>query len=505
MSAWRAVRLLLAVLCGAGLALAYPPFDFVPALASYAALLVLIELSERHAKRPILDRFVTGAVFGFGFHLAGLWWVGAAFLVDADRYALLLPLGVVGLPLLLAPFMGLATALTGLAPRTMAWRALALALAISFAEALRSVVFTGFPWNHAGAGLSQSLLLSQTASAVGLNGLAIAAVLVGALPAVLVERKSRWFGVPVGVVLALMAGYGLERLWTAPPDAPDAFVVRIVQPNVPQRDKWDPQHRFTIWARLLDLTAGARPGAIVIWPETAIPFIYRTESLEQVQLAEALTGKALLITGAADIVGAKEGRPVTKNAVLTIATDGSITDRYDKARLVPFGEFVPLAGLLERIGLRAIAAGNASFTPGPGPVVLRSQGVPPFQPLICYEIIFSDPSAPEGAEWIVNVTNDAWFGDTPGPRQHLRHAQLRAIERGLPLVRAANTGISALVDATGAIREALPLNATGVIDARLPAARSALYERAGDLPLYALWLIAIGAALAWRLKRIRDS
>ncbi len=499
----RLPRLLLAALSGVGLAFVFPPYDFVPGLLAFSALLLLMEVGERHARRPILERALLGAAFGFGAHLMGLWWIGAAFLVEADRYAVLLPFAVVGLPLLLAPFTALATALAGLAPPTLAWRAVSLALALSFSEWLRGVVLTGFPWNAIGVGLTQTALMAQSASAVGVNGMAVAAVLLGALPAALCERRSRWLAAPVGAVLAAMAAFGAYRLLTLPPPAADAPLVRIVQPGVPQNDKWDPVLRNSIWQRLLVLTRGgpdaARPAA-VIWPETAIPFLYRAPSLEQTELAEALAPATVLITGAAEVLLTETGRQ-TRNTVTVIGPDGISRQRYDKVHLVPFGEYVPLAGLLSRLGLTALAARDQSFVPGEAPMTVATAGLPPFQPLICYEVIFPHVTAAPPAAWIVNVTNDAWFGNTPGPRQHLRHAQLRAIERGIPVARAANTGISAMIDSAGRTVERLPLKAVGAIEATLPASRFALYAKVGDWPLFGLWLC--GATLFWWLRRPR--
>jgi len=486
----RLVRVLLAALSGAGLALAFPPADFMPGLIAFSVLLILIEAGEARTRHPLLERALLGAAFGFGAHLMGLWWIGAAFLVEADRYAALLPFAVIGLPLLLAPFMALATALVGLAPPTLAYRAIALALAVSGTEWLRGVVLTGFPWNSVGIALTPSTLLMQTASAVGLAGLAVPAVLLGALPAALCEHRSRWLAAVAGAVLAAMAAFGAYRLLTQPPTPADAPLVRVVQPSVPQHEKWAPEQRDTIWQRLLLLSdgePGAAAPAAIIWPETAIPFLYRSPGEAASAVADLLGPDTVLVTGAAELV-ATEGAPRMFNTVLVLGPEGERLSRYDKERLVPFGEYVPLAGLLERIGLTALAAGDSSFAAGNAPVTLRVGALPPFQPLICYEVIFSGRGAAPPAAWIVNVTNDAWFGNTPGPRQHLRHAVLRAVERGVPVVRAANNGISAVIDSAGRIVERLPLNAVGAFDARLPVAFPSLHARFGDIPLFGLWL-----------------
>ena len=507
----RSVRLFLSFLSGTGLALAYPPYDILPALAAYAVLLILMEAGERVARRPLVERALLGAAFGFGFHLMGLWWIGAAFLVEADRYAVLLPFAVIGLPILLAPFTALATALTGFAPPTIAWRAVALALALSFTEWLRGLVLTGFPWNAAGVGVTQTTLLAQSAAAVGVNGLAIVAVLLGALPAAFVEARSRWLGIPAGIALAAMAGFGAYRLLTIPPTPADAPIVHVVQPSVPQADKWRPELRIEIWERLLALTrrgAGdaAAPYDVVVWPETAIPFLYRTPSAEQVALAEALAPHATLVTGAHEAGFGPDGERQNFNTVLVFRPDGTLAERYDKVRLVPFGEYLPLERLMARLGLKGLVEGAGSFVAGSEPQTIAHEALPPFQPLICYEALFPHFEAEAPAAWIVNVTNDGWFGNTPGPRQHLRHASLRAVERGLPLVRSANTGISAIFDSAGRAVDMVPLNLPGTITAPLPAARSTPYAIWGDKPLYVVWFVGIlWIASARRRARRRAS
>ena len=488
----RTVRLTAAGLSGAALALTLPPFDFLPALCAYAALLGLL-LACEGLRRPALERAIVGAAFGFGYHLAGLWWIGAAFLVDADTFGAFLPAAVVGLPLLLAPYHALAAVLVGLAPQGLAWRAVGLACAIAATEWLRSVLFTGFPWNAAGVGLSGSLPLAQSASVAGTAGLAIPAVLLGVAPILMLARSGRLALAAIASFVAVMTVYGSVRL-ANPPGPSEALdgrpTVRVVQPSIDQATKWDPAHRDAIWRRLLDLSDGP-PVDVVIWPETALPFYYRTGSRSQAQLTSALQGTARhLITGA--VTKPDEGDPRARNSMLVLDDEGRIVERYDKVRLVPFGEYLPARDLLSALGLRKLTASAASFGAGAARRPLHVDGLPPAEPLICYEVIFSAPHLGDEVGWIVNLTNDAWFGDTPGPRQHLRHAQLRAIERGLPVVRAANNGVSAIIEADGRLTRTLPHDAIGTIDAVLPRQRRALYSTVGDAPL----LVSLVALLA---------
>ncbi|MEM8854670.1 MAG: apolipoprotein N-acyltransferase [Pseudomonadota bacterium] len=495
----RWVRLLAAALSGALLALTLPPVDLLPAVAGYSVLVGVLVASET-ARRPWLDRAMVGAVFGFSTHLGGLWWVGVAFTVDAQTFGPLLPLGVVGLPLLLVPFHALAAVLAGFAPARIVPTALALALALGVTEGLRGLLFTGFPWNVAGYHLTPSGLLSQSAALVGVNGLAVPAVLIGALPAVLLARGGRTCAIAIVGLAVAMVAFGAVWRASAPAPPGDAPVVRIVQPSIPQRDKWRPELRQAIYARLLGLTAQGPDYDIVVWPETSIPFLYTSPSLQSQELAAALKPGATLFAGAVMVEGDGEGRRAY-NTILMIDHNGDVVERYDKVRLVPFGEYLPLSDVLSRLGLTALVEGASDFRAGAAATTLTVPGLPPAQPMICYEVIFPHFTAGEAA-WIVNVTNDAWFGNTPGPRQHLRHAALRAIERGVPVVRAANTGISAMIDANGRIVERLSLNTVGYLDSPLPASRATLYGLWGDGPML---IIAIGGlAFLWR-RRIRES
>ncbi|WP_108658932.1 apolipoprotein N-acyltransferase [Acuticoccus kandeliae] len=496
-------RVATAFAAGIILGFSLPPYDFFPAVFAYSALLVVLMAGEARVRRRMAERALLGGVFGFGYHLMGLWWVGAAFLVDADTFGALLPLGVIGLPLMLAPFYALAAMLVGLAPRTVAWQAVALALAISATDVLRGLILSGFPWNAAGLAFSDFEILRQNAAFIGMDGLAVPAVLIGCAPALFFTRGSRWLLMPVGAMLAIMLIAGLARLNSAPVESANAPRIRIVQPAVPQADKWAAEHRTEIWQRLLDLSApeGAGVADVVIWPETALPFLYRVPSLEADEISEAMQWTATLVTGAVELVETETGRRAT-NSIFVIGPDGQLRGRYDKVHLVPFGEFLPFAGLMDRLGFRKIVEGTSQFLAGTERAPLTIPGLPPALPLICYEIIFPDVGRTEGIGWIVNVTNDAWFGDTPGPRQHLRQAQMRAIEQGVPVVRAANNGISAVIDTQGHLVGSLALDEIGFLDARLPPVRASLYPTLGNGVLFGLWILGLAALfIARRMKK----
>ena len=465
-------------------------------MVAWAALVGLSLAGERVAARPWLERVLLGGAFGFGYHLAGLWWIGAAFLVDLDTFGPFLPLGVVGLPLILAPFDALALLLTGLAPRTAGWRVVALSLSVAATEAVRGVAFTGFPWNVPAVELSGSVTLVQAAAVLGVDGLAVPVVLIGAAPAALFVRGSRWAAALGVAALAALAGYGTLRL-AAPPPADTGARVRIVQTAVPQEEKFDPSAIRDLWSKLLAMTA--MPGAdgtvptVVVWPETAFPFLYDGTGVAAQDLATVLDGRTL-VSGAAVVADG-----TAYNSMFAVGPDGTIGQRYDKLHLVPFGEYLPFAGVLARLGLKAVVEEADRFSPGNERRPFVVPGLPPALPLICYEAIF--PVATGAVGLVVNVTNDAWFGDTPGPRQHLRQVQLRAIESGLPVLRAANNGISAVIDATGRVRGRVAINHEDVLDIAVPGARRTFASVYGDVPLVVLCVSAVAAAFVFRARR----
>lgn len=493
---WR--RSALAFVAGAGTALALPPFDIIPAILGYGVLALLltpVSLGWRGGA-------AVGAAFGFGYHLAGLWWVGAAFLVDAETFGALLPLGVLGLPLGLSLFHAVAGALVCALAKGVIARALALAAALTLTEFARATVLTGFPWNAPGMGLTGWLPLAQPAAWIGLPGLNLAAVWVGASWACLwAPERWRFLALSGPAVIAAFAAVGLARLQppvVVPDDAPR---IRIVQPNIPQADKWRPELRDAIWSQLLADTASAGPTDVVVWPETAIPFLYAGEGARE-QLSAALGEGRWLITGAVETTTVDGARRFT-NSMLVIAPSGRVVQRYDKLHLVPFGEYVPFGTVLSSIGFRALVNSASAFVAGKTWTPLEVPGLPLAEPLVCYEVIFSRP-VPHNVGVIVNVTNDAWFGDTPGPHQHLRHTVLRAIDRGVPIIRAANTGISAMISPRGEIMAEAALGEYATLDVRLPGPGNATFNNSlfKLIPLIMSVFLLVAVALSRRLWSI---
>ncbi|MDA4846301.1 apolipoprotein N-acyltransferase [Hoeflea poritis] len=497
---WGARRWIVSFCAGAVGVLSLPPFDFFAALfISFPVLVWLLDGASGDAEAGPLGRlmpaFWTGWWFGFGYFVAGLWWLGNALLVEAEQFAWALPLAVLGLPALLAIFYGLATAFARLLWSDGFGRLCALACGFGLAEWLRSFALTGFPWNAIGYGLMPAPVMMQASALIGIFGMSALAVLVFSVPALFATRRGLVPALVIGVaLLALQFGYGFWRLAQPEPEGSGEIVVRIVQPSVDQSKKWDDDERRAIFDTLLSLTrgesqSGAKPTHIV-WPETSVPFVLTSNPAALAMIGEALDDGQTLITGAVREERNESGEARRYyNSIYVIDDKGQITSAADKIHLVPFGEYLPFAGLLQSIGLETIAHAPGQFSAGS-----RRQSVPVpggrrFLPLICYEVIFPGELKLEGppADFILNVTNDAWYGRTPGPYQHFRQAQLRAVETGLPLVRAANNGISAVTDAKGRVLDGMSQNVIGSVDIELPAKLHA--NRGSWTPEIAFWLI----------------
>jgi apolipoprotein N-acyltransferase len=521
LSGWR--RLGLAWVAGTLGALAMPPFGFLPALILSLSLAVWLTdgavAGRRSAGRAGMG-FLVGWAWGFGYLTAGLWWLGSAFLVEADEFLWALPLGVIGLPFGLGLFYGAGFSIAGLLWRPGPARIAALAFGVAGAEWLRGHVLTGFPWNVLGMALGQNLWLMQTASVVGLYGLTVLAVLVCAAPSLLFDRAGAAARLSPTILAALvlvgMAAAGAERLRGEDP-AVQGVRLRLVQPNLPQDAKFRPENREDIVDRYIELSrrppeAGQREPTHIVWPESAFPFLVQRDPDALAKIAEGLKPGRVLMTGAARADEPLPGeRPRIYNAIMVIEPDGTITDTYDKVHLVPFGEYLPgiLDEALRAMGLRQFVAIPGGFTAGSaaGQRILTVPGLPPVVGTICYEAIFPGALRPAGGHdearqpgMILNVTNDGWFGDTPGPRQHLAQARLRAVEEGLPLVRDANTGISAVIDPRGRVTAQTPVGVETYLDADLPAplAGGTVYARYGDLAFGLMLVLCLGGALAGR-------
>jgi apolipoprotein N-acyltransferase len=519
--AWGWRRRGIAFAGGAAGALAMPPVDFAPALIVPMTLAVwLIDGAVDRAEgggpfwASLRAAFGAGWWWGFGFFVAGLWWLGSAFLVDADKFAWALPFGVLGLPAVLAIFPGLGFALARLIWRADATRALALAVGLGFSEWLRCVVLTGFPWNELGMALGANLELAQIASIVGLHGLTLLAVAIFAAPATLwTATRRRWLPTALAaLVFVATFAFGAWRISApASPTLPNVKL-RLMQANISQGGDFSPDNGQAIVQEYLALsdratsptTSSVADVTHLIWPESAFPFLLARDGAALAAISEFLRGGTTLVTGAArlDENDRSDGRRHFFNSILTLDRRGLLPERYDKRHLVPFGEYLPFGRWFERIGVTQFVHMPGGFDPGTGADRLHVPGLPTARALICYEAIFPNERGealdqPDPPRWMLNVTDDAWFGLTAGPHQHFAEARLRAIETGLPLVRAANTGISAVVDGRGRILAEAQLGVEAVVDSALPEPLPPTWQRrwgsstAGWIALFFLAVVAL--------------
>ena len=498
-----------AALLGAMATLALPPWFVVPALLPAFVGLVWLLDGIAWGERPLRRALATGWWFGIGHFLLGVHWIAEALLVDPQRTAWMIPFAVGGLAVLLGLFAALAAVLAvGLWRRlgcAGAARVLVLAGAWLVFEWLRGWVLTGFPWNLVGYVWADVPAAIQVASWVGVYGLSLVSVAAAAMPATLVDGAGRRSAVlatllfTVALPLAVGVG-GAIRLAAAPDYAGGAGLVadvrlRLVQANIDQRLKWVPEHRRAHLDKHVALSrrpaAGGTAPTHVLWPETAVPFFLGTDGAARSVAALAVPPGGLLITGAPRTTIGLPGARRFWNAVHAIGDGAGLVATYDKAHLVPFGEYVPLGDVLP---LDRIVAGQGNFTAGRGRRTMTLAGLPPLSPLVCYEAIFpgavADPQVRPA--WLLNLTNDAWFGTGAGPAQHFAIAAMRAVEEGLPLVRVANTGISALVDPYGRVRARLGVGVEGVLDVALPGALPpTLFARLGDWSVALLLLVTL--------------
>ena len=504
-------RIGLALAAGAATALAHPPFGILPGLLGYALLMFLAEraTSTRGA-------FWMGWLAGFAYFFISCWWVAEAFLVNPAQ-AWMAPFAASLLPIGLGLFWGTATALYRRFQPDGVKRVLFFAALFCLLEWLRGHVLTGLPWNPAGASWKAGSAASQFAAVAGVYGLSFVTVaaaaafgpLLGAGP-----RKDRIGAAALGglALVALLVG-GTLRLSQARLEL-TGTVVRIVQADVDQESKWTPEAYRGIVDRYVNLTA--RPGAVtpdrIVWPEGALPAsanrVFAADAPEAAAIARAVQpGQSL-------IVGLGRGLPDPTvpdgvryfNSLFVLTDEGGdglrITGVYDKYRLVPFGEFLPAGGLLGALGARALTHMPTDFSPGPRPAPIDIPGAPRAQPLICYESLYPGftPGGAGRPEWIVNISNDAWFGRSSGPLQHLNLASYRAIETGLPIVRSTPTGVSAMIDPWGRVNgdQRLEPGESGVIDARLPRpAAVTLYGRFGDLLFWLAVIAGLAVGMPW--------
>ncbi len=479
----------LAAVSGGVAALSLPPFDVWPVLFPAFALIAALVATSQSPREAAWQAWAAGA----GWFAVAMHWIVQPFFVDAAATGWMAPFALVLLAGGLALFWGVAGWISGRIASRGAGRAFVFAGILTLTEASRGYVFSGLPWAEPGHGLIASQMLALSAWG-GPYGLTLLVLAISAGSAALYLTRGL---VIAGLPLAAGLGIGLIPLApSAPVSAPDAPVIRIVQINAPQHLKWQPDMIPVFFDRGLSLTQSV-PGPLgapdlVVWPESSLPQLLGRSETARAQIAEA-AGAAQVLVGGQRYAGIEP-----RNTLALLDAEGEVAAVYDKHHLVPFGEYMPLRGLADRLGLQGLAQQmSGGYRPGPGPQLIDLGTIGRAFPMICYEAIFSRYiRAVERPDVMIQVTNDAWFGSFAMPYQHLALARLRAAEQGLPLVRAANTGVSAMIDARGTIVEALAMDTQGVIDARLPQALPpTVYARAGDLPALVLAIFVTLAGL----------
>lgn len=496
---WR--RNLLLFISGALGVFLFSPFDLWPLLFLLLPVFFGVLDAAYSARRAAWDGFF----FGYGFFMAGTYWIAISLTVEADKFAWLIPFSLFGLSACFAVyFLLLGWCYHRLKTKAPVANAFLFAALWVCVEYLRSIGIFGFPWNLIGYSVVQVPFLLRYASVAGIFGLSL-------LVMVMVMGVSPWLQGSCGkrykriyiisllaVVAALLAysAYDDTRIVTGG----KSLRIRIVQPNIPQSMKWQPEQMQTVLRTLgsyTQISSKAPPPDIVVWPETAVPFALHEYSEWPERVGAWLPEHAMLVTGV--VTDTVQGY---SNALIVVDHEGVIKGRYDKRQLVPFGEFVPLRRFLP---VDKITAGAVDFIRGKEALPIAVQQDSRFLPLICYESAFPWLASTEGKypDWLLVVTNDAWFGNSPGPYQHFTMSRVRAVEQGVPVVRSANTGMSAMIDANGRVVKKMSLNKQGVIDVALAKPKSrTIYAYVGERLNGVLLLIILLLVLryAWATK-----
>lgn len=490
LSGWRLwQRMLLAAALGVIGALGLAPTSIW--VATVSALLAVPALFQ--ASRSRTEAALTGWAFATGYFGYALLWIVEPFLIDIARHGWMAPFALIFMAGGLALFWAAAFGLAAMPWRTAERRTWLLILSLGIAEFARGYVLTGFPW----AGLAQVWVETDAVlllAWIGPNGLAVLTLLAVLPPGSALARGMGGSALLLRCIPAMAFGLAILAVDAIRPEVESTGKrVRLVQPNAPQHQKWDPDWYPVFLARQLRFTAEGPEPDLVVWPESSLPYWLDGAGPALEEIATAARGAPVVVG-----VNRAEGTRIF-NSLAVVTPEGVADPVYDKHHLVPFGEYVPFGDVLESFGISGFAARSGQgFSPGPGPDVLRIPGIGVAVPLICYEAVFPQDvnAVPGRPDLLLQATNDAWFGTWSGPYQHLAQARMRAVEQGLPMVRAANTGVSAMIDPLGRITAALPLNKAGYLDAELPLPLNpTVYSQTGDLPLLmAMLILLLGAA-----------
>lgn len=486
-------------------------FAFAPwhiLLVSFAAFSFLLLAMQRETHKKGL--FFSGWIFGLGHFGCGMAWLTHAFLVNPEQHAVFIVPAILGL----GAFLGLYAAFACLfihRTQTPLARLISFVCGWIVVEWVRGFLFTGLPWNITASVTTAWPLLMQPLALLGPYGYGAFLLFLFGLPSLFLTRndlKNHTHHLTLGIVFFIGTGllfWSHSRLDANPTEnALPQTAVRIVQANIPQKDKWNPALRREHLEKHIALSrqAGFRKTDIVIWPETALTYsTLRADGIREA-LQKATPPRGYLVTGMPRFVVQNGRLAHVFNSVVTFGKEGQIADIYDKSHLVPFGEYIPFSKWLP---LEKLTEGRMDFSAGSGTKAVSVGGLPPFTPLICYEVIFPAAVLPKKgiSKWLLNVTNDGWYGKSAGPHQHLAAARMRAVEEGVPLIRAANTGISAVIDSYGRLIAHKKIDKTGNIDIFLPAASDApFFSKIGHFPaIFILVILRLLQAIA--IKRAK--
>lgn len=500
---WRLRAMLF--LAGASATLAFAPFFILPVLFISFPLLIAIATAASNLKKS----WGCGWWWGYGYFVASLYWIAYALLQEAEKFAWMIPFAVLGIPAVIACYTGLCCVIVSLTKRWFKDPIILFVLVYMVMEYVRTYALSGFPWNLPGYALGINTLLMQGAAWVGVHGLGLLVLCVASIPCYfLMEGRKSKLMIPslAAVVLIAFSAAGAWRLLHANNDTVPGVNLRLVQGNIAQNHKWDPLLRIGIVEKhiSMSLSPGIETVTHLIWSETAVPYVLNIYSPIHQIIDQGLPDNVTLMTGGIHFEPHWKEDKVW-NAMFILNGRAEELAHYDKTHLVPFGEYVPFRNLLPFV--EKITEGNGDFLSGTGPKTLSVKGAPPFSPLVCYEVIFPEKVIEPGTrpQWMVNITNDAWFGVSTGPYQHFAMARFRAVEQGLGLVRVANTGISAVVDPYGRIKAHLGLGEEGIIDSLLPKALPpTFYARFGDSIFWGMMAL-MAATVCLTLRRDQKS
>ncbi len=503
------MKIFITIVLGILYTLCFAPFHlFAAGFISFTGLLLILDSLNSPKKA-----FWYGFLFAFAHHVSGLYWISYSMLVEPEKFAWMIPFTVSVIPAYLSLYVGAVCWLTYKFNFKKINRILFFASMWTLAEMARSYLFTGFPWNLTGYVFLTKLTIAQTASYISVYGLSLIAIILFCSPhfaARYIKNSTRapiykyslslYYLIPIILLLVQLSNLGSRRIDINKSEF-EKINIRIVQPNIPQKEKFDPLRIGDHLFKFYNLTLSDGKDAdyvpdLIVWPEASVTTNLADDHEFMTEIADIIPYSAYLILGSVRQEGWMVNRKIF-NSVQFVDSEGNLeTNHYDKAHLVPFGEYVPLRKLLPFVN--KLANGIGDFNKGDGPKTIKLANSPAFSPLICYEVIFPgmvvDKKNPNKPEWILNVTNDAWFGNSSGPYQHLDAARMRAIEEGLPVIRSANTGVSAVIDGMGRILNYIKLNEEGVIDTKLPKniAEETYYSKNGNkVPL----ILAAGIAI----------